>query len=147
MQQSLGRHIRDLAMDTTTIEQCYEPWSILRNTDDLTFFLESLQGLDALEFTICLKELESPSSYNPLSPIATFGTQIITKGDELLKSGIQATRNTVEKINESGMAASIQAKYDLGKLCERVVLTFGLAQLDRTFRKLKVEHSKQSNEL
>ena len=56
----------------------------------------------------------SPKTEPLTNPITTFGTHMFTRGDALVKSGINATKKTIDKVNESGLAASIQAKYDLG---------------------------------
>jgi hypothetical protein len=58
------------------------------------------------------------------------GSQIAMTTD-FIKS---TTKNTLDKINDSGVAASIQAKYDL-------------AQLDRIHQRLKYDYAKVTKEL
>ncbi|KAJ3030357.1 RUN and FYVE domain-containing protein 2 [Rhizophlyctis rosea] len=113
MQQTLGDHIQCLAQDTTWLTQWYSPWALIMQPDDITPIIGMLQGLTQLEFNFYMRGESHQSESTPDGGIAA---NLISRGDGLIKSSIAATLTTLDNINKSGIASSLQMKMEVVKL-------------------------------
>ncbi|KAJ3050878.1 hypothetical protein HK097_008143 [Rhizophlyctis rosea] len=113
MHQTLGEHIQCLSADPTWLTQWYSPWALILQADEITPIIGMLQGLTQLEFNFYMR---GDSHQSDSTADAGLAANIISRGDGFIKSGIAATLTTLDNLNKSGIASSLQMKMEVVKL-------------------------------
>jgi hypothetical protein len=137
-QQSIGNHMNCLFSDDSLLEQWYLPSAILRDFDHRTAILGLFQGLNRIEMNIHVRErryflLISKSATLSISQLGS----LFAKGDQVLKSSIKSTMDTIEKVQHQVVETAQHGVQSIRSVGDRHVEDERIRDLNTTIETLE----------